>query len=61
MNRALPTLADGEKRRLFILCYGPTWMRNSPFGVKPENSLVDKALAEASPQMQELLGIDGYQ
>ena len=61
MNRALPTLADGEKRRLLILCYGPTWRRYSPFGVKPENSLVDKALAEASPQMQELLGIGGYQ
>ncbi len=60
-HRALPTRPEGEKRRLLILCYGPTWMRYSPFGVKPENSLVDALLEEASPETKELLGIGGYQ
>lgn len=60
-HRALPTRPDGEKRRLLILCYGPTWMRYSPFGVKPENSLVDAYLNEADPETKELLGIGGYQ
>lgn len=52
---------DGDRRRLLILCYGPTWMRYSPFGVKPENSLVDALLEEATPETKELLGIGGYQ
>ena len=60
-HRALPTRPDGEKRRLLILCYGPTWMRYSPFGVKPEDSLVDAFLDEADSETQELLGIGGYQ
>ena len=60
-HRALPTRPDGEKRRLLILCYGPTWMRYSPFGVKPEDSLVDAYLNEADSETKELLGIGGYQ
>ena len=60
-HRALPTRPDGEKRRVLILCYGPTWMRYSSFGVKPENSLVDALLEEATPEIKELLGIGGYQ
>ena len=60
-HRALPTRPDGEKRRLLILTYGPTWMRYSPFGMKPEDSLVDALLDEASPETKELLGIGGYQ
>lgn len=60
-HRALPTRPDGEKRRLLILCYGPTWMRYSPFGVKPEDSLVDAYLDEADSETKELLGIGGYQ
>jgi ectoine hydroxylase-related dioxygenase (phytanoyl-CoA dioxygenase family) len=60
-HRALPTRPDGEKRRLLILSYGPTWMRKSPFGVKPENSLMDKVMEEADPALRELLGIGGYQ
>ncbi len=60
-HRALPTRPDGEKRRLLILCYGPTWMRYSPFGVKPEDSLVDAFLDEANSETKELLGIGGYQ
>ena len=60
-HRALPTRPDGEKRRLLLLCYGPTWMRYPPFGVKPENGLVDALLDEATPETKELLGIGGYQ
>jgi ectoine hydroxylase-related dioxygenase (phytanoyl-CoA dioxygenase family) len=60
-HRALPTRPDGEKRRVLILSYGPTWMRKSPFGDKPENSLMDRVIEEADPTMRELLGIGGYQ
>jgi ectoine hydroxylase-related dioxygenase (phytanoyl-CoA dioxygenase family) len=60
-HRALPTRPDGEKRRVLILCYGPTWMRYSPFGTKPDNSLVDALLEEATPETKELLGVGGYQ
>ena len=57
----MPTGAEGKKRRVLILSYGPTWMRKSPFGDSPENGLMEKAIEEADPATQELLGIGGYQ
>lgn len=60
-HRALPTRPDGEKRRLLILSYGTTWMRKSPFGTKPEVSLMDDYIEQASPEVRELLGMGGYQ
>ena len=60
-HRAMPTSAEGKKRRVLILSYGPTWMRSSPFGDRPENGLLDKVLEEADPATRELLGIGGYQ
>ena len=30
-HRAMPTSAEGNKRSVLILSYGPTWMRSSPF------------------------------
>ena len=47
------------KRHLLIPCYGPAWMRYSPFGVKPENSFSDKLGEEADPETKELLGSGG--
>lgn len=60
-HRAMPTGAEGSKRRVLILSYGPTWMRKSPFGDSPENGLMKKVIEEADPETQELLGIGGYQ
>ncbi len=60
-HRAMPTSAEGKKRRVLILSYGPTWMRKSPFGDSPENGLLEKVLEEADPATRELLGIGGYQ
>ena len=60
-HRAMPTSAEGNKRRVLILSYGPTWMRSSPFGGRPEDGLLDKVIEEADPATRELLGIGGYQ
>ncbi|MCY4411697.1 MAG: phytanoyl-CoA dioxygenase family protein [Caldilineaceae bacterium] len=60
-HRAMPTSAEGKKRRVLILSYGPTWMRKSPFGDSPENGLMEKLIEEADPATRELLGIGGYQ
>ena len=60
-HRAMPTSAEGKKRRVLILSYGPTWMRKSPFGDSPENGLMEKVIEEADAATQELLGIGGYQ
>jgi len=60
-HRAMPTGAEGKKRRVLILSYGPTWMRKSPFGDSPENGLMEKVIEEADAATQELLGIGGYQ
>ena len=60
-HRAMPTGAEGKKRRVLILSYGPTWMRKSPFGDSPENGLMEQVIEEADAATQELLGIGGYQ
>jgi ectoine hydroxylase-related dioxygenase (phytanoyl-CoA dioxygenase family) len=60
-HRASPTTAAGAKRRCLMLCYGPTWMRRSPFGEKPKNGLTDELLKTADKETKELLGIGGYQ
>ena len=60
-HRAMPTSSEGEKRRVLILSYGPTWMRSSPFDERPENGLMEKVIEEADPATRELLGIGGYQ
>ncbi|MEM7134254.1 MAG: phytanoyl-CoA dioxygenase family protein [Chloroflexota bacterium] len=60
-HRAWPTRPDGEKRRLLILTYGATWMRRSPYGTAPKESLLDEYRVTASPGVRELLGEGGYQ
>ena len=61
-HRAYPTTPGGTKRRLLILCYGPTWMRRSSFGVRPTDGFLSKMLAETDdPEVRELLGVGGYQ
>ena len=61
-HRAYTTTPEGVKRRLLILCYGPTWMRASPFGTKPKDGLLDRTIADTEdPEILELLGVGGYQ
>jgi ectoine hydroxylase-related dioxygenase (phytanoyl-CoA dioxygenase family) len=59
-HRAMPTRSDGDKRRLLILSYTPTWMKRSPYGVKPENGLTARALEDGDDETRELLGVGGY-
>ena len=59
-HRAMPTTPEGSKRRLLILCYGPTLMRRSPFGTRPENGLLADVIENADDEVRELLGVGGY-
>jgi ectoine hydroxylase-related dioxygenase (phytanoyl-CoA dioxygenase family) len=59
-HRALPTTPQGTKRRLLILSYCPTWMKQAPYGVKPTNGLTKTMLENADPETRELLGVGGY-
>ncbi|MBI1928294.1 phytanoyl-CoA dioxygenase family protein [Candidatus Poribacteria bacterium] len=59
-HRALPTHPDGTKRRLLILSYTPTWMKQAPYGVKPANALTVALLKDADAETRELLGVGGY-
>jgi hypothetical protein len=56
----LPTIRSTGKRRLLILTYVPTWMRQAPYGVKPESGLTERLLANGDPETKELLGVGGY-
>jgi len=58
-HRALPTMTG--KRRMIILAYTPTWLRESPHGGEPpEDGLTKELLAEGDPEIRELLGLEGF-
>jgi ectoine hydroxylase-related dioxygenase (phytanoyl-CoA dioxygenase family) len=59
-HRAMPTIRSTGKRRLLLLTYVPTWMRQAPYGVKPEHGLTDRLLENADDETRELLGLGGY-
>jgi ectoine hydroxylase-related dioxygenase (phytanoyl-CoA dioxygenase family) len=59
-HRALPNRPEGTVRRLLLLGYGPTWMKQSIYGEKPENGLTEGLLRDADEQTRELLGVAGY-
>jgi len=59
-HRALPTQPTGGKRRLLLITYVPTWMRQAPHGVKPQHGLTEGLLADADEETRELLGLGGY-
>jgi len=56
-HRAKPPTARDRKRRLLLLNYTPTWMKRTPFGVKPENGLTGSLVEAGDPEVLELLGI----
>lgn len=58
-HRALPTLSG--KRRMMILSYTPTWLRESPHGgPPPPGGLTGKLIAEGDTELLELLGVKGF-
>jgi ectoine hydroxylase-related dioxygenase (phytanoyl-CoA dioxygenase family) len=59
-HRAMPTLRSTGHRRLLLLTYVPTWMRQAPYGVKPEQGLTHQLLENADDETRELLGLGGY-
>jgi ectoine hydroxylase-related dioxygenase (phytanoyl-CoA dioxygenase family) len=59
-HRALPTTPAGQKRRLIIMTYTPTWMKQAPYGTRPQNGLTQALLQEGDEEVRELLGVGGY-
>lgn len=59
-HRALPNRPDGTIRRLLLLGYGPTWMKQSIYGEKPKDGLTAALLDDADDETRELLGAAGY-
>jgi ectoine hydroxylase-related dioxygenase (phytanoyl-CoA dioxygenase family) len=59
-HRALPTKPTGQKRRLLIITYTPTWMKQAPYGVKPTDGLTGALLNTGDEEARELLGVGGY-
>lgn len=59
-HRALPTTPQGTKRRLLIITYTPTWMKQAPYGTKPQDGLTQALLQDGDEEMRELLGVGGY-
>jgi len=61
-HRGMSTTPEGTVRRLLILGYGPTWMKPSVYGRKPEHGLTEQLLADPNvdAETRELLGMGGY-
>jgi ectoine hydroxylase-related dioxygenase (phytanoyl-CoA dioxygenase family) len=59
-HRALPTTPAGTKRRLIIMTYTPTWMKQAPYGVRPTDGLTQALLQSGDEEVRELLGVGGY-
>ncbi|HEY8741836.1 MAG TPA: phytanoyl-CoA dioxygenase family protein [Chloroflexota bacterium] len=60
-HRAMPNTPTGSLRRLLILGYGPSWMKPSIYGKKPEQGLTAKLLADdPDEETKELLGVSGW-
>ena len=60
-HRAKPNTPAGSLRRLLILGYGPSWMKPSIYGQKPEHGLTAKLLAgNPDEETKELLGVSGW-
>lgn len=59
-HRAHANTPQGHLRRLLIVGYGPTWMKPSIYGAKPQNGLTAKLLEDADAETKELLGLAGW-
>ena len=59
-HRAHANTPQGALRRLLIIGYGPTWMKPSIYGEKPQNGLTADLLKDADAETKELLGLAGW-
>jgi ectoine hydroxylase-related dioxygenase (phytanoyl-CoA dioxygenase family) len=60
-HRAMPNTPAGSVRRLLIVGYGPTWLKPSVYGHKPEHGLTARLLAgNPDQESKELLGVAGW-
>jgi ectoine hydroxylase-related dioxygenase (phytanoyl-CoA dioxygenase family) len=61
-HRSLPTKPGCTIRRLLLFGYGPTWMKPSIYGKKPEDSLITPLLQspDLDEETRELLGLSGF-
>ena len=55
-HKAMPTKPAGGKRRLLILAYSPTWMKQ----VSCPRKAIDALPADADEETRELLGVGGF-
>ncbi len=61
-HRALPTQPGSGMRRLLLFGYGPSWLKPSIYGAKPQDGLTARLLArpDLDEETRELLGAAGY-
>lgn len=59
-HRAMPTRSGFQHRRLLLFGYGPGWMKQAIYGVKPQPALTDELLKDADDETRELLGLSGF-
>jgi hypothetical protein len=61
-HRSLPTKPGCTIRRLLLFGYGPTWMKPSIYGKKPEDGLTAPLLQspDLDEETRELLGLSGF-
>lgn len=59
-HRAMPTLQQSNIRRVLIIGFGPTWMKPSIYGKRPDHPLSDDLLPDADQETRELLGVGGW-
>ena len=61
-HRALPTRPGGTRRRLLLFGYGPSWLKTSIYGEKPQDGLSAQLLRspDVTEETRELLGVSGY-
>jgi ectoine hydroxylase-related dioxygenase (phytanoyl-CoA dioxygenase family) len=59
-HRAMPNTSKGTLRRLLLLGYGPSWLKPSIYGAKPENGLTSQVLKDADEETKELFGASGW-
>jgi ectoine hydroxylase-related dioxygenase (phytanoyl-CoA dioxygenase family) len=59
-HRARPPKPESKNRRVLLLNYTPTWMKQAPYGVKPADGLTQPLLQDGEQEVRELLGVAGY-
>ncbi len=59
-HRGMPTMPEGQKRRLVLLGYAPAWFVDNPYGQPPDHPLSDRYRDGDDAELRELFGNGGY-